>query len=257
MSLTSHPDSQGVCGSPREGCGQEDQSHSFPGWPCFFFFFFLNIYLFIYLFIYLWLCWVFVSVRGLSLVVASGGHSSSRCAGLSLSWPLLLRSTGSRCAGSVIVAHRPSCSVACGILPDQGSNPCPLHWQADSQPLRHQGSPGLASETRPRTRWPSTRSRALVTCRRPLREQPSCRKLCLRGLPCPCPQDRCQQGIRFHTGSLPATCSLSSPAVPWGPLPACGRPGLLRLPCTSQVPRAAGEIRALVCQEFGGCQGLC
>ena len=30
---------------------------------------------------------------------------------------------------------------ACGILPDQGSNPCPLHWQADSQPLRHQGSP--------------------------------------------------------------------------------------------------------------------
>ena len=43
--------------------------------------------------------------------------------------------------GSVIVAHRPSCSVACGIFPDQGSNPCPLHWQADSQPLRHQGSP--------------------------------------------------------------------------------------------------------------------
>ena len=55
--------------------------------------------------------------------------------------PLLLRSTGSRRAGSVIVAHGPSCSAACGILPDQGSNPCPLHWQADSQPLRHQGSP--------------------------------------------------------------------------------------------------------------------
>ena len=103
--------------------------------------FFFN--LFIYLFIYLWLCWVFVSVRGLSLVVASGGHSSSRCAGLLLSRPLLLWSTGSRCAGSVIVAHGPSCSVACGILPDQGSNPCPLHWQADSQPLRHQGSPEI------------------------------------------------------------------------------------------------------------------
>ena len=44
-------------------------------------FFFLS---FIYLFIYLWLCWVFVSVRGLSLVAVSGGHSSSRCAGLSL-----------------------------------------------------------------------------------------------------------------------------------------------------------------------------
>ena len=32
-------------------------------------------------------CWVFISVRGLSLVAASGGHSSSRCPGLSLSRP--------------------------------------------------------------------------------------------------------------------------------------------------------------------------
>ena len=97
---------------------------------------------FYYLFIY-WLCWVFVSVRGLSLVVASGGHSSSRCAGLSLPRPLWLRSTGSSRAGSVVVAHGPSCSAACGIFPDQGSTPCPLHWQADSQPLRHQGSPWI------------------------------------------------------------------------------------------------------------------
>ena len=82
-------------------------------------------------------------MQGLSLVALSGGHSSSRCAGLSLSRPLLLRSKGSRRAGSVVVAHGPSCSMACGILPDQGSNPCPLHWQADSQPLRHQGSPEL------------------------------------------------------------------------------------------------------------------
>ena len=80
-------------------------------------------------------------MRGLSPAVASGVHSSSRCAGLSLSRPLLLRSTGSRRAGSVIVAHGPSCSTACGIFPDQGSNPRPPHWQADSQPLRHQGSP--------------------------------------------------------------------------------------------------------------------
>ena len=87
------------------------------------------------------LCWVFVSVRGLSPVAASGGHSSSRRAGLSPSRPLLLQSTGSRRAGSATVAHGPSCSAACGILPDQGSNPCPLHRQADSQPLRHQGSP--------------------------------------------------------------------------------------------------------------------
>ena len=71
------------------------------------------------------------------------GHSSSRYTDLSLSRPLLLRSTGFRRAGSVIVAHGPSRSAACGIFPDQGSNPCPLHWQADSQPLRHQGSPNM------------------------------------------------------------------------------------------------------------------
>ena len=34
-----------------------------------------------------------------------------------------------------------SCSVACGIFLDQGSNPCHLHWQVDSLPLSHQGSP--------------------------------------------------------------------------------------------------------------------
>ena len=51
---------------------------------------FVHFFYFLILFIYFWLCWVFVSVRGLSLVVASGGHSSSRCAGLSLSRALLL-----------------------------------------------------------------------------------------------------------------------------------------------------------------------
>ena len=48
---------------------------------------------------------------------------------------------GPQSTGSVAVAHRLRCSAACGILLDQGSNPCPLHWQADSQPLRHQGRP--------------------------------------------------------------------------------------------------------------------
>ena len=105
------------------------------------FFFLGRIVLYLFYFFNFWLCWVFVSVQGLPLVAASGGHSSSRCVGLSLSRLLSLRSTGSRRAGSVVVAYGPSCSAACGIFPDQGSNPCPLHWQADSQPLRHQGSP--------------------------------------------------------------------------------------------------------------------
>ena len=33
---------------------------------------------------------------------------------------------------SVAVAHGLSCFFTCGIFPDQGSNLCLLHWQADS-----------------------------------------------------------------------------------------------------------------------------
>ena len=44
-------------------------------------------------------------------------------------------------SGSVVVEHRLSCSITCGIFLDQKSNLCPLHWQVDSYPLCHQGSP--------------------------------------------------------------------------------------------------------------------
>ena len=33
---------------------------------------------------------------------------------------------------SIIVGHTFSCSAACGVFPDQGLNPCLLHWQVDS-----------------------------------------------------------------------------------------------------------------------------
>ena len=102
--------------------------------------FFFKFYLFI---LFMAVLGLRFCARAFSSCGGGGGHSSSRCAGLSLLQPLLLRSTGSRRASSVIVAHGPSCSAACGIFPDQGSNPCPLHWQADSQPLRHQGSPQM------------------------------------------------------------------------------------------------------------------
>ena len=61
--------------------------------------FFCFVLVFCYLFIYFWLHWVFVAVRGLSLVAASGGYSSLQCEGFSLWWLLLLQSTGSRCMG--------------------------------------------------------------------------------------------------------------------------------------------------------------
>ncbi|XP_054947569.1 solute carrier family 35 member F2 isoform X2 [Physeter macrocephalus] len=59
-------------------------------------------------------------------------------AGLSLLWSLSLRSTGFGRAGSVAMAHGPSRSAACGIFPDWGTNPYPLHRRANSQPLGHQ-----------------------------------------------------------------------------------------------------------------------
>ena len=58
---------------------------------------------------------LFIAVCGLLIAVAS-----------------LVMEHGLWSAGSVVVAHGLSCSAACGILPDQGSNRCPQHWQADS-----------------------------------------------------------------------------------------------------------------------------
>ena len=41
-------------------------------------------------------------------------------------------------AASLVAEHKLQTR---GIFPDQGSNLCPLHRQADSKPLHHQGSP--------------------------------------------------------------------------------------------------------------------
>ena len=85
--------------------------------------------------------------RGCSLVAVRASHrGGSSCCGAQA-----LGSQASAVAAhwlwamgaSVAVAHGLSCSTARGIFLDQGSNPCPLHWQADSYPLRHQGSPGV------------------------------------------------------------------------------------------------------------------
>ena len=80
-------------------------------------FYFLNLFIFKFIYLFLWLCWVFVSVQGLSLVAASGGNSSSRCAGLSLSRPLLfqrnrlqthrLRNCGSRAQPLLVMQDLP------------------------------------------------------------------------------------------------------------------------------------------------------
>ena len=72
-------------------------------------------------------------MHGLSVVAESRAQSLLQCMGFSLWWLLLLRNIGSRVHGlqqlwhraSVVVVHRFSFSMACGILPDQGSNPIP------------------------------------------------------------------------------------------------------------------------------------
>ena len=68
---------------------------------------------------------------GFSLVLASGGHSSLRCAGPSLRRPLPLRSTGSRCVGfssygSRAPGHRlSSCGVRAQLLHGMWDPPGP------------------------------------------------------------------------------------------------------------------------------------
>ena len=103
------------------------------------FFFLINL-------IYFWLHWVFVAVHRLSLVAASGGYSSLQCAGFSLRWLLLLRSTGSRCTGFS------SCSTQAWQL-----------WLTGSRTQAHQlQRMGLVAPRHVGSSW--TRARTCVPC---------------------------------------------------------------------------------------------
>ena len=79
-------------------------------------------------------------LRGLPLVAASRGCSPVTVRGLLRAVASLVAEHGHQSSGSVVVAHGLHCPEACGIFPDQGSNMCLLHWQADSLPLSHQGT---------------------------------------------------------------------------------------------------------------------
>ena len=82
---------------------------------------------------YFCLCWVFCCTEGYSLVL--GRALSSRGARASVAAPRL------QSAGSVVVAPGLSLCAACGIFPDQGSNPVLCvgrrilyHWAARETP---------------------------------------------------------------------------------------------------------------------------
>ena len=114
----------------------------------------------IILFICFQLCWVFVLHGLFSPVAVSGGYSLvvvlrlllvaacnvvdprlwGTCTSAGAAHGLGSCGSWALSAVSVVVAHGPSCSMGCGIFPDQRLNPCLLHWQADSLPLIHQGS---------------------------------------------------------------------------------------------------------------------
>ena len=74
--------------------------------------------------------WLLIAVA--SLVAEHRLYSTQA----SIVMALRLQSTG-----SIVVVHELSCSEACGIVLDQGLNPCLLHWQADPLPPSHQEGP--------------------------------------------------------------------------------------------------------------------
>ena len=83
-------------------------------------------------------CWGAQAPKGRASVVAARGLRN--CASQ------VLEPTGSVVVYTGSVAHKLFRPTACGILPDQGSNPCLLHWQADSYPKSHQGNAGCSLE---------------------------------------------------------------------------------------------------------------
>ena len=97
-----------------------------------------KLFLFISLFIFGGLSLVFVAACGLSLIAVSQGSSLFAMCQLLIVVASLVKNK-LQSIGWEAVALRLSCPTAC-LIPDQGSNTCPLHWQADSSPLDHQGS---------------------------------------------------------------------------------------------------------------------
>ena len=111
----------------------------------------------------MYLFWAVLGFRccvGFSLVAASGSCSLDVVCGLLFAvaslvaedrlWfmpasvvaagGLVVAVPGLQSTGSIAVTHGLSCSEACGIFLDQGSNVSLLYWQANSSPLSHQRS---------------------------------------------------------------------------------------------------------------------
>ena len=108
-----------------------------------------SLIFFLILFIHLFLaalglrcCLRAFSRRGERKLLSSCGAQAPRGSGFSCWQSTCSGARRLQCeCGFSGVAHGPSCPVSCAVLPDEVSDPRPLHWQADSQPLDQQGSP--------------------------------------------------------------------------------------------------------------------
>ena len=92
---------------------------------------------------------LFLSVNLYSFISGCAGSLLLLSGFLYLRWAgtaLLLRCTGSgtlQLLSLWLMKH--SCPMACVVLLGQGSNSYPLHWQANSYPVDHQGSHSTSS----------------------------------------------------------------------------------------------------------------
>ena len=95
-------------------------------------------------FIYFWPCGLFSSCSELQLLfVVLQGLLIAMAPPVAEHRLYSAQASVAAARDSVVAVSRLSCSVACGIFPDQCSNPCLLHWQVGSLPLNHQGNPGM------------------------------------------------------------------------------------------------------------------
>ena len=81
---------------------------------------------------FLKLRFVCLFLAALDLVAAHGLFSSGDTGALVVAASLVGEQRLWGAQASVVVAHRLCCPTACEIFLDQGSNPRPLRWQADS-----------------------------------------------------------------------------------------------------------------------------
>ena len=116
--------------------------YKFYSFSCFnsgsFFFFFSVLVKFLKYFYLFWLCWVFLAAQAFLQLWQARATLQFQCTDFALCLLLLehrlqnlqasvIAAPRFHSTGSIVLGHRLSCSMAYGIFPDQGSNPCLMY----------------------------------------------------------------------------------------------------------------------------------